>query len=265
MARQRCVIHAKPRNELIKEKVMKTYKLIINGERYEARILEYTSSHAKININGHDYLIQIEQDHQGDIPKLEGQERAVPMAPSFTSGVDLGSGEVRAPLPGVIVSIPVREGDEVKSGQAIVIIEAMKMESEIASPVNAKIAKIMIKERSLVQEGDILMVLEGDEVKLPEQKPRRAQKLQTIQSIPTPSKTVAQPSEKILRAPIPGTIIDVAVNIGQAVHDGDVALILEAMKMESDIHFDQAGKVKKIYVNRADNVQEGDPLIELEG
>lgn len=244
---------------------MKTYKLIINGERFEARILEYTSSHAKININGNDYLIQIEQDNSQSIPKLEGQERAVPMAPSFTSGVDLGSGEVRAPLPGVIISIPVKEGDEVKRGQAIVIIEAMKMESEIASPVDAKIAKIMVKERSLVQEGDILMVLEGDEINPAERKPRRAQNLQSIQNVVTPAQTNPQTKDQILRAPIPGSIIDVAVNIGQAVHDGDVALVLEAMKMESDIHFDKAGKVKKIHVSRGDNVQEGDPLIELEG
>lgn len=243
---------------------MKTYKLIINGERYEARILEYTSSHAKININGNDYLIQIEQDRTEDIPKLGGQERAVPMAPSFTSNVDMGSGEVRAPLPGVIISIPVKEGDEVKRGQAIVTIEAMKMESEIASPVDAKIAKIMVKERSLVQEGDILMVLEGEEIKPAKHKPYRAQNLQSIPNVVTPAPTSPQTSDQILRAPLPGTIIDVAVNIGQAVHEGDVALVLEAMKMESDIHFDRAGKVKKIYVSRGDNVQEDDPLIELE-
>jgi len=247
---------------------MKTYKLIIGGERYEARVLEHSGNHAKININGNDYLVQIEADHHDDVPKLERRDRAVPMAPSFTSGIDLSSGEVRAPLPGVIVSIPVREGDEVKKGQTIVVIEAMKMESEISSPVDAKIGKIMIKERSLVQEGDVLMSLEGDEVKPPQNKPEKAskaQKFQTIEPVQTQSAPVSQAGANVLKAPIPGTIIDVAVNVGQSVHDGDVAVILEAMKMESDIHFAQAGKVKKIHVKRGDSVQEGDPLIELEG
>lgn len=244
---------------------MKTYKLIISGERYEAQVLEYSSSHAKININGHDYLIQIEDDRAGEVPKLERRDKGVPMAPAFSSGIDLGSGEVRAPLPGVIISIPVREGDLVKKGQAILTIEAMKMESEIAAPEDARIGRIMVKERSLIQEGDILMTLESIEQKEAAKQPRKAPKLQNIQPAQPTAAPLVQSGAKILRAPIPGTIIDVSVKVGQSVHDGDVALILEAMKMESDIHFDQKGKVKKIYVNRGDSVQEGDSLIELEG
>jgi oxaloacetate decarboxylase alpha subunit len=51
---------------------------------------------------------------------------------------------------------------------------------------------------------------------------------------------------------------------GQQVQEGDVAIVLEAMKMESDIHFLSSGRVKKIHVNKGDSVQEGAPLIELE-
>ncbi|MCB5259793.1 MAG: biotin/lipoyl-binding protein [Candidatus Cloacimonetes bacterium] len=244
---------------------MKSYKLLINGERYDARIVEYSSTHAKININGHDYLVQIEEDHSSDVPKLGGQEKAVPMAPSFSSDFDLGSGEMRAPLPGVIVSIPVKEGDEVKCGQTIAIIEAMKMESEIASPIDAKVSKISVKERSLVQEGDILMILEGEEVKTAPSTTRKHNKPQNtanFQPVVAPQPNL---DDLVLSAPIPGTIIDVKVSLGQSVNEGDVALVLEAMKMESDIHFLRSGKVSKIHINRGDNVQEGDPLIELEG
>ena len=244
---------------------MKTYKLIIDGERYEASILEYTSSHAKININGHDYMIQIEQDPSNKVPKLERQEQEAYAAPSFSSKINLGSGEIKAPLPGVIISIPVKEGDLVKKGQAILIIEAMKMESEIAAPEEAKIAKILVKERSLVQEGDVLMILEALEQKEPQKQARKAPKQPSIQMAQPAAAPVMRSSDKILRAPLPGAIIDVSVKVGQMVHEGDVALILEAMKMESDIHFEAKGKVKVIHVNRGDIVQEGDPLIELEG
>jgi len=103
--------------------MMKTYKLTINNEKYDARIIEYSPTHAKININGTDYLVQIEDDKIHNVPKLASQEKAVPMAPSFFSGNELGSGEVRAPIPGVIVSIPVSEGQEVKRGQTIIILE----------------------------------------------------------------------------------------------------------------------------------------------
>lgn len=239
---------------------MKTYKLLINGERFEARIVEYTPTHAKININGHDYLVQIEDDKSSEIPKLAEQEKAVPMAPAFSSGIDVGSGEVRAPIPGVIVTIPVKEGDVVKKGQTIIIIEAMKMESEIASPFDGKIGKIHVKERSLVQEGDLLMILEGDEVKTkPIAKPKASRT-----SCPPLSETEDASKDCTLRAPIPGTIIELKVQVGDIVHDGDVALVLEAMKMESDIHFNQKGRVSRIHVAKGESVQEGDSLIEIE-
>lgn len=249
---------------------MKTYKLLINGVSYEATILEYSSGHAKISVNGHEHLITIEDDKQNNIPRLEGFERSAPMAPNLVSGIDMRSAEVHAPLPGVIVSIPVREGDAVKKGQTILVIEAMKMESEISSPVDGKIGKVMVKERSLVQEGDVLMLLEGDELDAPKPAPvkptapRHAVDQTAVVPPPAAPKPAAPAGANILRAPIPGVIIDVVVREGQQVSDGDVAVILEAMKMESDIHVFQSGRVKTIHVQKGDSVQEGDPLVELE-
>ncbi len=52
---------------------------------------------------------------------MAAQEKAVPLAPSFSSGIDTNSGEIRSPIPGVIVRITVKEGDEVKKGQPILI------------------------------------------------------------------------------------------------------------------------------------------------
>mgnify|MGYP000853827590 CR=1 FL=1 len=237
---------------------MKTYKLIINNEKFDARIVEYSPTHAKININGTDYLVQIEEEKAQSIPKLANQDKAVPLAPAFSSGAEPGSGQVKAPIPGVIVSIPVKEGDEVKKGQTIIILEAMKMQSEIASPFDAKIGKIYVKERSPIQEGDLMMTLEGEEIKpAAKQKPVRA-------SASVPVESSSDQKEKVLRAPIPGSIIDVKVNVGNHVKAGDLALILEAMKMESEIHCNASGRVSKIHVSKGDLVQEGDPLIEFE-
>jgi biotin carboxyl carrier protein len=236
---------------------MKTYKLIIGGQRYEARVVEYTPTHAKININGTDYLIQIEDDAQAGIPKLPEQEKAVPLAPSFSSGFEAGSGEMRAPIPGVIVSIPVREGDKVTRGQTIIILEAMKMQSEIASPVDGVIGSISVKERSPVQEGDLLMIIKGPEIK-EKPAPKPARRTQAPEPVPT------QPDDRIVRAPIPGVIMEVMVRPGQEVAFEQTLLILEAMKMESEIHSPLAGKVKAVRVGKGDTVQEGDPLLELE-
>lgn len=237
---------------------MKTYKLTINNEKYDARIVEYSPTHAKININGTDYLVQIEEDKAQSIPKLASQEKAVPLAPSFSSGTDPGSGEVKAPIPGVIVSIPVEEGEAVKKGQTIIVLEAMKMQSEIASPFDAKIGKIYVKERSPIHEGDLMMTLVGAEVK-----PTIAAKpVRATASIPVDSPE--DQVEKILRAPMPGTIIEVKAIVNGYLKEGDIALILEAMKMESEIHCPLSGTVSRIYVSRGDLVAEGDPLIAFE-
>lgn len=236
---------------------MKTYKLIIGGQRYEARVLEYTTSHAKININGTDYLIQIEDDTLSQVPVLPQQEHSVPLAPAFSSDFAAGSGEVRAPLPGVIASIRVKEGEAVKKGQTILVLEAMKMESEIAAPVDCVVEKIHVKDRAPVQEGDLLMTLSGFEIK--EQPAPKTTRQQT----PAPVAKSA-PADRIVRAPLPGLIIDLKVQPGDFVQEGTTLLILEAMKMESDIHSNLSGKVLKIHVQKGDTVQEGDPLVELE-
>lgn len=238
---------------------MKTYKLLINGEKFDARVLEYSGTHAKISVNGHEYYIQIEQDNPTQVPKLASQEKAVPMAPAFSSGVDSDSGEIKAPIPGVIASISVKEGDEVKKGQTLLILEAMKMESEIAAPIDGKIIKISIRERSPVQEGDILMIIENKDLKDKQAaKPVR----RSSQAAPTPVEFVAK--DNILRAPIPGTIMDILVKTGDRVTEDTVILILEAMKMESEIHSVGSGVIGKVFVQKGDMVQEGDPLIELE-
>lgn len=237
---------------------MKTYKLIINNEKYDARIVEYTPTHAKININGTDYLVQIEDDKVQHVPKLANQEKSVPLAPSFSSGTDPGSGEIKAPIPGVIVSIPVKEGEAVKKGQTIIILEAMKMQSEIASPFDAKIGKIFVKERSPINEGDLMMTLVGADVK-PSATPKQARPSSSV-----PTAAIDAPKDKILRAPLPGVIIEIKTTLNSYLNEGDVVLILEAMKMESEIHCNLSGTVSKILVSKGDLVQEGDPLIEFE-
>ncbi len=239
---------------------MKTYKLIIGGQRYEARVLEYSPDHAKININGTDYLIQVENDDRPDVPVLPAQEQALPMGPNFFSDFVSGSGEIRSPLPGVIVSIKVKEGDKLTKGQTIMVLEAMKMESEIAAPVDCVVETIHVQERAPVHEGDLLMTLSGLEIS---EKP--VAKPDTKQSVRAPEpQPVVQPTDNAVRAPLPGAIIEVKVSPGQMIQKGDLVLTLEAMKMESEIHSNLSGRIVKVNVSKGDLVQEGDPLVELE-
>lgn len=66
------------------------------------------------------------------------------------------------------------------------------------------------------------------------------------------------------RSPLPGTVLSVNVTVGQSVKAGDVALVLEAMKMENNINCGKDGVVKAIYVQKGDNVLEGADLLLVE-
>lgn len=65
-------------------------------------------------------------------------------------------------------------------------------------------------------------------------------------------------------APLPGTILDVFVNVGDTVKEGQNVVLLEAMKMENHIEADAAGTVKEVRVRKGDSVLEGDVLVVIE-
>ena len=66
---------------------------------------------------------------------------------------------MKAPLPGSVISILVKEGDAVKSGQVLMLIEAMKMENEVLAPSDGVVKKIPVSQGAMVAAGDTLIVL----------------------------------------------------------------------------------------------------------
>lgn len=78
------------------------------------------------------------------------------------------------------------------------------------------------------------------------------------------SKPTAASAPGAVKAPLPGVILDIKVAVGDSVAIGDTVVVLEAMKMENNIHSDKAGKVKSISVNKGDSVLEGADLIVIE-
>jgi biotin carboxyl carrier protein len=84
------------------------------------------------------------------------------------------------------------------------------------------------------------------------------------------SKIPAKTEKKVSAAPgavtamMPGKIVDVPVKEGDTIQKGDVVCILEAMKMENELHAPKKGTIKKIHVKEGDNVEKGDVLVEIE-
>lgn len=81
---------------------------------------------------------------------------------------------------------------------------------------------------------------------------------------PAAAKTSAAPAAAAgtkVTTPLPGTILDVFVNVGDTVKAGQTVVLLEAMKMENNIEADAAGTVKEVKVRKGDSVLEGDVLV----
>ncbi len=76
------------------------------------------------------------------------------------TGDDQGPKKVAAPMPGKVVRLLVREGDEVEAGAGVAVVEAMKMQNEIKSPKKGTIQKVLAAEGATVNAGDVLVIVE---------------------------------------------------------------------------------------------------------
>ncbi len=97
-------------------------------------------------------------------------------------------------------------------------------------------------------------------------RPRRGRPRAADLEPPTPqvSSTATDPSDNILRSPMPGRVISILVRPGDRVSVGDEVCVVEAMKMEQSIRAHRDGVVKAVYVQPMDPVKADDPLVELE-
>ncbi|MBI9031164.1 hypothetical protein JEZ13_04025 [bacterium] len=237
---------------------MKKYKMKINGEKYEAKIISFDSEAAKVDVNGNIFLVEFEDNDQNHIPKISRTYKESPGAPQLA--VEYADGTIKAPIPGVIASIMKKVGDRLEKGDTILTLEAMKMESDIEAPACGVLEEILVKEKSPVHEGDVLVKIKFDAI---EHAPAPKQVTsQRSQSTPTPEPAQMAGSSDVV-APIPGTIMEVLVKAGDRVDADQAVIILEAMKMESEVSTTYAGTVKKVLISKGQAVQEGEVLIEL--
>ncbi|NLE36231.1 MAG: biotin/lipoyl-binding protein [Bacteroidales bacterium] len=141
---------------------MKSYKFKINGNQYEVEVLEVDGNLARIEVNGTVYDVEM----QREIPRIKTVVTGAPVqarpvketkpAPARTAGK---ASEVRAPLPGVIIQVLVRPGDEVNAGQTVCTLETMKMENAIKAESAGKITAVNIAPGQSVLQDEVLIVI----------------------------------------------------------------------------------------------------------
>lgn len=112
----------------------------------------------RIKFNDKVYEVEVEELAIGSAaPTKAPVKESAPKAPQNTSNG--GGEEITAPMPGNIIDIKVNVGDSVKSGQVLVILEAMKLENEIVAPRDGVVKAINTSKGSVVELGNSLITL----------------------------------------------------------------------------------------------------------
>lgn len=130
------------------------YKITLNGRTYEVEV-EHGEA---ILADEYDAMAPVAPfSAPAPIPTQAAPQAAPPLPKPTVSEV---KGEVvTSPLPGTVLAIEVEQGTEVKAGQILLIIEAMKMENEVVAPVDGVVVQVLAKTGATVNSGDPLVVL----------------------------------------------------------------------------------------------------------
>jgi len=102
----------------------------------------------KVNVNGTVYEITV-----------EAMDGAAPVAAAPAAAAPAGGEKVSAPMPGTILDVRVSNGQTVKKGDILFILEAMKMENEIMAPCDGTAASVSVTKGATVESGSLLCVL----------------------------------------------------------------------------------------------------------
>lgn len=146
---------------------MKEYKYIINGNEYAVNIEHLDGNKANVTVNGKPYDVEIVGNTvkkatpakapaaapKAAAPSAAPAAAAAPKAAAPAPAATGAGSTVKAPLPGTINDIKAAVGQQVKEGDVVIILEAMKMENEITAETSGTITAISVQKGDTVMEG----------------------------------------------------------------------------------------------------------------
>ncbi len=124
------------------------YSFLVNNKSFDTEIIKKYESYY-VNVNGSKYECVLEDERLSRIKDIAGLKKDV-----------AHEREIKTPMPGLVVSIEVKEGDMVKVGQGVAIVEAMKMENELKATFEGKVKKVKVKPGQAVDKDDVLVIFE---------------------------------------------------------------------------------------------------------
>ncbi|HHW43001.1 biotin/lipoyl-binding protein [Desulfofundulus thermobenzoicus] len=137
---------------------MKKFKVLVNGEPFEVQVEEMQAVPPAPSVK-----LVSSRPAASPPPAVQAAPAApepVKTAPAPPPpAAPAGAGAVTAPMPGNINAVKVKPGDQVKAGDPLVVLEAMKMENEITAPVAGTVEEVRVKAGQTVNNGDVLVVI----------------------------------------------------------------------------------------------------------
>ena len=139
---------------------MKKFEFTISGNKYEVEIKKFEESIAKIEVNGTPYKVEVHK--KTTAPKTPTLVRK-PLAKNGGGKIEkqaTGLYQIKAPLPGTIMQIMVKEGDTVQKGQKVLTMEAMKMENNVNAEKEGVVKSVKVAAGDSVLQSDVLLEIE---------------------------------------------------------------------------------------------------------
>ncbi len=138
------------------------FRIALEGKSFQVLVDDSGSDLVQVTVDGEIFQVQIEPPEQAARPLAQpGLPIAQPAPLPAAAPLALGGGKVRAPMPGTIVQVKVKPGDQVEAGQELCVLEAMKMNNSIRATQPGQVAEVCVVIKQSVQHGDVLIVLSG--------------------------------------------------------------------------------------------------------
>jgi biotin carboxyl carrier protein len=139
------------------------HRFLIEGTEYEVEVGTRVGGTVPVTVNGRAYEVELAGGSAPSpvlnapvAPRPVAVAPPPPPAPTLVAG---GTGEVRAPIPGVVLSLAVSAGEKVAASSKLLVLEAMKMENEIFAGVAGVVAAVHVKPQQEVRQGDLLVTI----------------------------------------------------------------------------------------------------------
>ena len=146
----------------------KEFSFKINGAEYKCAVEEIEAGLTEVTVNGKKYTVETEKPVAPvkAAPKAAPAAAAAPKAapapapaPAAKAAPAAAGAQVKSPLPGSVVKVCVNEGQDVKKGDTLLILESMKMENPILAEQDGKVAQVAVAAGQTVMQDDLLVVL----------------------------------------------------------------------------------------------------------